>query len=244
MRRLFPVPAPVPIGRALPHWLAREYAYPGAKMWVRGTMVTSLDGAAAWEGRSGGLSSAADRALFAVLRALADVILVGAGTARREAYGPAEAHPDLVSLRAAEGQGATPAIAVVSTTLEGIRPELLRDGRTVVITSRSARPELRRLVGRRVEVLPAGDYRVDMGQALRLLTDRGFTRVLAEGGPHTLGQLQAGGHVNELCLTVSPLLVAGSADRIAHGTSMPLRGMELVGLLEDEGHLFTRYQAT
>ena len=71
--------------------LAARYACPdpGAGVpWVRANMVMSLDGAASLLGRSGGLSGEADRQVFAMLRAITDVILVGAGTVRAEKYGP------------------------------------------------------------------------------------------------------------------------------------------------------------
>ena len=71
--------------------LAALYAYPEVPpsgRWLRANMVTSLDGAAALNGRSGGLSGEGDRQVFALLRALADVIVVGAGTARAERYEP------------------------------------------------------------------------------------------------------------------------------------------------------------
>ena len=65
--------------------LADRYRYPGqgavGSHWLRANMVMSLDGAATVRGRSGGLSGEADRQVFALLRALADVIVVGAGPA-------------------------------------------------------------------------------------------------------------------------------------------------------------------
>ncbi len=67
--------------------LARLYAYPPGP-WLRANFVASVDGAAHLDGASAGLSSDADRHVFALLRTLADVVLVGAGTARTERYGP------------------------------------------------------------------------------------------------------------------------------------------------------------
>ncbi len=105
--------------------LHAAYAYPDRRPWVRANMVSSADGAVTLEGRSGGLSGAADREIFALLRSLSDVILVGAGTVRAEHYGPAEpssAHAEPSSEHAEEraGRGAPPApvIAVVSQRLE------------------------------------------------------------------------------------------------------------------------------
>src|SRR5579863_5898058 len=94
--------------------LAEVYAYPRER-WVRANMVTSADGAAYVDGRSGGLSGTDDKRIFGVLRVLADVILVGAGTARAEEYRPAQRRPSLASLR--EGRSETAPIALVTRTL-------------------------------------------------------------------------------------------------------------------------------
>ncbi|MGH3408045.1 MAG: dihydrofolate reductase family protein, partial [Streptosporangiaceae bacterium] len=101
--------------------LARCYAYPARdgpqeQPWVRANMVASVDGAAALEGRSGGLGGDADRKLFQVLRSLADVVLVGGGTARAEKYKPARLAAMVPALRA--GRPPTPPIAVVSASLD------------------------------------------------------------------------------------------------------------------------------
>src|SRR5579862_8368186 len=89
MRQIYPVAREV-AGASL----AECYAYPGTdgRPWVRADMVASVDGAATLAGRSGGLSGAADREVFGLLRFLADVILVGAGTARAEGYQPVRPH--------------------------------------------------------------------------------------------------------------------------------------------------------
>src|SRR5215472_15738405 len=65
--------------------LGEIYAYPAGR-WVRANMIASVDGAIAVEGRSGPLSGVADKLVFAVLRSLADVIVVGARTVRAERY--------------------------------------------------------------------------------------------------------------------------------------------------------------
>ena len=100
--------------------LAALYAYPdiapGAAPWLRASMVASVDGAASLGGRSGGLSGDADRLVFSVLRSLADVILVGAGTARAEGYRPVRDGEVWASLRA--GRAPVPPIAVVTGKLD------------------------------------------------------------------------------------------------------------------------------
>ncbi|MEB3962508.1 dihydrofolate reductase family protein, partial [Streptomyces kunmingensis] len=96
------------------------------------------------------------------------------------------------------------------------------------------------------EVLVAGDGAgVEPERAVRALAERGLTRLLTEGGPRLLGQLVAAQVLDELCLTVSPLLTAGGAQRIAGGPgpALPER-FELASLLEEDGFLFTRYRRT
>ena len=79
--------------------LAEAYAYPRER-WLRTNMVMSADGAGSLNGLSGGLSAAGDKRVFGILRVLADVVLVGSGTAEAESYKPARPRPALASLRA------------------------------------------------------------------------------------------------------------------------------------------------
>ena len=249
MRQLFPAGGPP--GDAGTGHLAELYAYPAAsspagRPWVRANMVASVDGAASVNGRSGGLSGRADRQIFGLLRSLADVILVGAGTARAEHYGPARPAAILPELRA--GRTATPPIAVISGRLD-LDPglELLTaappEARTIVITSEQAPQRQRAAVAEHADLLVAGTEHVDLKTALVGLADRGYRRVLTEGGPHLLGQLAAGGHLDELCLTVSPLLAGPGPGRIIDGGELVPGGLALTlgHVLADEGFLLCRY---
>ncbi|MFG3497187.1 pyrimidine reductase family protein [Streptomyces sp. NPDC047928] len=228
--------------------LADAYAYPPDGAWLRANMVSSLDGAAQHDGRSEPISSAADMRIFGTLRALADVIVVGAETVRLEQYRPARAREAFAGRRAAAGQGPAPAIAVVSAslnldfTLPLFSAPLVP---TLVLTGAAAPPDRVRAAERAgAEVIVAGDGPgVDPGRAVRALAGRGLTRQLTEGGPRLLGQFVAAGVLDELCLTVSPLLTAGGAQRIAGGPSLavPAR-FALASVLEEEGFLFTRYR--
>jgi riboflavin biosynthesis pyrimidine reductase len=228
------------------HDLARLYAYPGAgRRWVRANMVTSADGAATIRGRSTGLSSDADRSLFALLRTLADVILVGAGTARAERYTAVRAAELWPGLR--DGAVPVPPLAVISRriSLDLSSPLLtaaMPGARTILITTEQAPAELRAEARRSADVIVAGDDSADLGFALRALAERGYRRVLAEGGPQLLGELAAEELLDELCLTISPLVASGGAGRIAVGTSAEQAGrLALQHVLEEEGHLFCRY---
>jgi riboflavin biosynthesis pyrimidine reductase len=228
--------------------LAALYAYPAGldRAWVRANMIESADGAAAVDGLSGGLSGPGDRAVFGVLRALADVILVGAGTAREEKYRPARVRPEWAGLRA--GRPAAPPIAVLSGRLGlDLAGPLLTgpapDARTIVLTSAAADPELSTAVAAHADVIVAGQRHVDLAAAVAALAGRGHRRILAEGGPRLLGQLAAAGLLDELCVTVSPVLAGGPAGRIVHGPpgGAGLARLDLAHLLADEDYLFCRY---
>ena len=228
------------------HDLVALYAYPDiGRPWVRANMVTSADGASTIRGRSAGLSSEADRDLFALLRTLCDVILVGAGTARAERY--AAVRPEELRVGLRHGQAPVPAIAVVTRriSLDLSSPLLtaaLPGARTILITTEQAPAELRSQARRNADVIVAGEDTADLGIAVQALADRGYRRVLAEGGPQLLGELAAAEVLDELCLTISPLVASGGASRIAVGTSAVQSGrLALQHVLEEEGHLFCRY---
>ena len=204
MRMIFPSPGDELDMTAL----AEAYAYPRER-WLRVNFVSSADGAAYVDGRSGGLSSSDDKRIFGLLRVLTDVVLVGAGTARVEEYKPALRRPSLASLR--EGRPETATIALVTRTLglnlaSPLFTETPPDARTIVITCAASDPELRTEAAKVADVIVAGEEAVDLTGALRELEQRGLTRVLCEGGPHLFGDLTAAGLVDELCLSFSPTL--------------------------------------
>jgi riboflavin biosynthesis pyrimidine reductase len=243
MRRLSPEREPVDVAAA--------YAYPppAGRPWVRANMIASADGAATLAGRSGGLGGEGDRRLFSILRGLCDAVVVGAGTVRAEGYGPARPDPSWEPLR--EGRPAAPAIAVVSGSLDldfdaPIFTEAAPGAATIVITVANADPDRLRAARERAEVIVAGRDAVDFPVALARLGELGYTRLLCEGGPRILAQVAAADALDELCLTVSPVLASGDAPRILNGTALPggTTDLRLVHALvdsEDEGFLFLRY---
>jgi riboflavin biosynthesis pyrimidine reductase len=201
----------------------------GARPGVRLNMIASVDGATTVAGRSGGLGGAADQALFATLRELADVVLVAAGTVRAEGYGPA----------------AVP-IAVVtrSLRLDWERPFFTAQrARPIVVTVASAPDAARRRAAEVADLVVAGERDVDLRLALEALAERGFRAVLCEGGPTLNAQLAAAGLVEELCLTLSPQLVGGDSKRVLGGPTLPAPlGLRLASLCEQDGYLFLRYR--
>ncbi|MFE9393880.1 pyrimidine reductase family protein [Streptomyces flavidovirens] len=257
MRRLFPVTdETVSASAADGEWgldeLADAYAYPKergtAGAWLRANMVSSLDGAAQHEGRSQPISSDTDMRIFGTLRALADVVIVGAETVRLEGYRPARAREAFAQRRAAAGQGPAPAIAVVSASLNldfslplftsPLVPTLVLTGATAPLDGIRAAREAG------AEVLVVGDgAAVDPRRAVEELAQRGLTRLLTEGGPRLLAQFIAAGVLDELCLTVSPMLTAGRAQRIADGPAVAVpKRFALASVLEEAGFLFTQYR--
>ena len=215
-------------------------------------MVESVDGAISLDGLSGGLSSEADKAVFSYLRSLADVVLVGASTAREEGYNPPKLPPHRVAERVARGQRPLPQIALISASLKldwdsslfGVDPA--RDPqppRPIVICPEDTDPK--HLTKARVvaEVITAGQGRVDVTKALTQLHENGTRLVLCEGGPGINGQLLKADLVDELCVTLSPALVGGLGRRIS-GSDEPHEAiaLELLTLAEAGGMLLLRYR--
>lgn len=224
------------------------YAYPDGR-WLRANMVATADGAASLNGVTQGISSDTDRRVFALLRTLCDVILVGASTVREEKYKPTRPQELWSHLR--DGRPPTPPIAVVTGRLD-LDPDspliaaAPAHARTIVITTSSAPAARRDKVARHAEVIIAGQDTVDLAAAVAALAERGHQRMLAEGGPHLLAQLVEPGLLDELCLTISPLMAGPGAQRIVAGTpgtgpvATPLP-LTLAHVLEDDGFLFCRY---
>lgn len=240
MRQLLPEPRPdLDVDE-----IATCYAYPSDGA-VRGNMVTSLDGAVSADGRSKAISGPPDLFMFGVLRSLADVVVVGAGTARTEGYGPGRARKEYAHLREAANQSVAPAIALV-TRSANLNPDspVFTDAlvRTLVITCEAAPPDNRKALSEVADVIVSGDAAVDLPSAFEQLRRRSLTKVLTEGGPHLLGDVSAFGLLDELALSVSPTIAGGDAGRIVQTDAVLLQQMSLKGLLEDSGFLFALYQ--
>ena len=243
MRRLWPDPDDEVDAAAL---VAADERPPHAdRPWLAVNMITSLDGAIALTGRSGGLGRPADKEMFRALRAIADVVLVGAGTVRAERYGPPRPSPERRADRRARGQAESPRLAIVSTSLAlDLDAPLFADAEQppLLVTSERSPADRRAAAAGVAEVVIAGDDEVDLGRALSLLRERGAGVVLAEGGPHLNGGLVAAGLVDEWNLTVSPLLAAGEGGPVA--TAPPIAAPTALWLdrvLEGDGLLFLRH---
>ncbi|HSE70452.1 MAG TPA: dihydrofolate reductase family protein [Nocardioidaceae bacterium] len=242
--------------------LASLYAYPSspARPFVRANMVSSLDGSAVGaDGRSGSVNTSADREVFQLLRSLADVIVVGAGTARTERYGRAGTTDLVVVSRsgsvpprlaepapAASGSAASGAAASGAAASGSAASGSAASGSgsvwlvTCAAAGADALAEARSALGED-RVVELGDSTVDLAALVSWLGSQGWLRVLCEGGPHLLHDLVALDLLDELCLTVAPSLVGGDGPRILTGgpVSRPVRPESL--LLADDGTLLGRW---
>lgn len=204
------------------HEVAELYR-PPAGPWLRANMVSTLDGSATGpDGRSGSINNGPDHVAFRALRGHADAIVVGAGTARDERYGPAGTPLVLVSRRAQV-------------------PEELHHRDTYLATCASAAglDTARQHLGDRVLVL--GEDDVDLTRLRPALHERGWDSLLCEGGPSLLTELLEADQVDELCLTTVPTLVAGDHPRILAGEGFR-RAARLEGLVEAAGTLLGRWR--
>lgn len=244
MRRLWPEPADdVDVDATI---AAEPRPVPPGRPWLLVNMIGSLDGAITVEGRSGLLGRPADKAVFSALRAVADIVLAGAGTVRAEGYGPARPTRRQRADRRARGQAEVPPVAVVtrSLDLDLAAPLFTADGapRTIVVTCAAAPADRQAAVAEVADLVVAGDRTVDLPAALAALADRGAGVVTCEGGPRLNGDLVVDDLVDEWALTLSPLLTGGDAVRAAVGPTPPEpRELVLDRLLEGDGLLLTRW---
>lgn len=211
---------------------------------VRVNFIASLDGAATVDGLSGGLNNADDKMVFETLRLLTDVILVGAGTVRTEGYGGIRLSADDAAWRVRAGLAAQPPLAVVSGRLD-LDPghPLFAEAATrpIVLTHAAAPADRRAALAEVADVIVCGTEEVDARRVVAALAERGLPQILCEGGPHLFGSLVEADIVDELCLSLSPVLEGGLAGRIAVGDTVAARAMELLHVLRAGDMLFLRY---
>ncbi|HEV7721613.1 MAG TPA: dihydrofolate reductase family protein [Iamia sp.] len=250
MRQLLPHPADDVDVVATYAASAADRPAPTGRPWVVALMASTADGAAAVEGLSGVIGGVGDREVFRAVRAVADAVVVGTGTVRAERYGPVRTAEDLVAARIARGQARHPQAVIVSGRLslppdlrlfadaDGTTPRaLVAHAPTAPAAARAALAPVAELVE-----LPAGPGGgVDPAALLAELHRRGHRVVVLEGGPTLNGGLVAADLVDELCLTLDPMVVGGHAPRIvaADGSSIA-RPWRPAHLLEHEGALFWR----
>ena len=200
--------------------LAASYAWPAPfpnRPWVRVNFAHAVDGSLTdANGLSAGVSNPADKRIFALLRATTDAVLVGAGTARAEDYGPVSVRPEFEHVRAGQGRTGEPQLIVVSRTAQ--LSERTRLAATVLA------PDDRGMRG-----------------LLEDLFAQGVQRVLCEGGAHLFTQLLQANLVDDMCLTTTPCLIGSPTTRLVTDQLPHPQHTELAGLIEDSGTLFARW---
>lgn len=239
---LLPAPESVPADTAGARALAALYAVPELPpggVHVRAMMNATVDGAIRGaDGTSGPLRNPDDSFVFGVLRALADVVMVGAATVRVEDYGSVLGRDDLLEPSLRPGGAARPALAVWSNS--GDLPDSLdRDQPLYLISSARRAREAGRRAGLPEDRVIVADSAAD---ALRGLAGRGLRAVQAEGGPATLGRLAAEGVLDELCFSTTHRTVGGSSSRVISG-AVHDRAWKLSSLLVGEHATISRYSA-
>lgn len=210
--------------------------------WLYVNMVTTIDGAIAIDGRSSSIGDEQDSVVFRALRAVADVVLVAAATAREEGYKKPRLPEHLIEWRRSRSLPELPRIALVSSSLQfDIEP--FDDHPPIIITDESSPPDVRRDLESVTEVIVAGSDRVDLRDAIGRLQVNGFGRILCEGGPSLNGQLAAASLVDEWCVTVAPLVVGGESRRIVAGPMVDPedRTYRLDRVVTGTTSLFTRW---
>lgn len=245
------MPEPVRIDRVWPEpaasldddALAANYAA-GGSPWLRMNFVSSLDGSATVDGLSGGLGDDADRRVFTILRRLCDVVLVGAGTIRAEGYDGMSVDDESARVREANGLDPQPRLAIVTNRF-AFSPDdpvfTKAPRRPLVITSDAAATRRAGEFDGVADVIGCGEAEVEESRIPAALASLGMPRILCEGGPTLFAALAAAGAVDELCLTLSPLVVSGQGTRITRGTEPIMSRMRLGSVLNSGDTLLLRY---
>lgn len=227
--------------------LAEIYAWrPRPGPWVRCNFAVSLDGAITGpDGRSASVNSEADHVVFELLRALSDVVVVGAGTLRSEGYTPLSVEKRWHATRSASGLHDTLPLVCVSRAGE-LPPRLVGSPPgSVLLATHTRSPGLarsREQLGAD-HVLECGEDAVDDRRLVALLAERGWTHILSEGGPQLMSSLIAAQVLDEVCLSVTPVVVGGDGPRMTT-TAAPLTGYRPRVLVEGDGTLIGRWLRT
>lgn len=229
-------------------YLAVDRSTPRHECWVTGHMVGGLDGTAAINGKVGALSTDVDQQLFRAMRQIADVVVVGAETVRQEGYGLIRLSEAAMAARVAAGKPPTPPVAVVSGSLElNWQLKLFREApahaRTMVVTAEAADDAALTQAREHADVVIAGQQRVEPARLLAHLAAQGHRVILCEGGPRLLGEFVAADRVDEMLLSIAPVM---GGDPLPIGIlpdGADIARFELRHVLGEADTLFLRYEA-
>jgi riboflavin-specific deaminase-like protein len=240
VQRLLPDPGPTTVEQQLDSYRPWEGSHEERPL-VAMNFAATVDGRATIGGVSGPIGSATDTAMLAGLRTRFDAVMIGAGTMRAERYGRLVKKQETQQRREQLGLPAEPLMVIVSGRLDlpWDAPLFTEGGEVLVFTASEAEPPE---VAASLEIVRHQNF-VDIVAALRhLRQERGIRALLCEGGPGLHGELEGGGLVDDLFLTIAPKLSGGEAPRIVEGDLPRVAELELAWLLEEEGELFARYR--
>ncbi|HUP75126.1 MAG TPA: dihydrofolate reductase family protein [Acidimicrobiales bacterium] len=224
----------------LERYEAARPAHPD-RPWVLLNLVLSADGHASVGGRVTQLTSPTDQTLFHHLRTLSDVILVGASTVRAEKYGPVRITDEVARRRVANGRPERPTLVIVSRSLDLDLRAIVDAGQSVVVmTCAASDAELRARIEESADVIVVGDEIVDLRRGLGLLHERGAQVVLCEGGAVLNGELAQAELIDEVCVTVAPVL-GGDPSTRSGALQHHLLRMELQQAHTVDGNVFLRW---
>jgi riboflavin-specific deaminase-like protein len=241
MRRLLPDPGPTAVAEQLETYRPWEDARP-ERPFLAVNFATTLDGRATIDGVSGKIGSDTDTAMLAGLRTRFDAVMIGAGTMRAERYGRLAGKPETRERRTRAGLEPELLMVIVSGGLDlpWDAPLFTEGGRALIVTASQAEPPQTET---ELEIF-RHDGRSDLPAALgHLRAEHGVRAVLCEGGPRLHAQLEAGGLVDELFLTIAPKLSGGDgAPSLVEGELPAVIDLRLAWLLEESGELYARYR--
>ena len=219
---------------------------------VRLLAVTSIDGLAAVNGTSAALSSPGDQRVYQAVKRDADVLLIGAGTVRAERYGPTPLSALQIARRRSMGLAPHPTVAVVSRSLDlDLTGPLFQQHtgrhvppRPILIAPAASAACIDPALAEHVDLVVAGETDVDLAVAVQQLRSQGHQRLVCEGGPSLAGAMTRAGLLDEICMTITPQLLAVPGPRItdSSGAGQGADDWQLRrSLIDEQGNLFLRY---